>query len=124
VEYTNLKSGSIEEYVNRIEGIRTLGAQSEIQPVAALAAKLVVELTGGLNDLSSVAITAKMQLVQRMDLLTGELATLRASLKQASDDAGAQTKALVSWTRVLVVVTGVYTLLTGGLLWATIAVRP
>lgn len=120
VEYNDLKNQSIEALLNDVQDLATVGTKGQIQSVAALAARLVIELSSGLGDVSATVITAKKQLVDRMDQLTAELATLRTSFKQASDDAGAQTRALVRWTKVLVFVTGVYTVITGGLLVAAL----
>lgn len=120
MEYKDLKNQPIETLLNNVEALATVATKGQIQSVAALVARLTIELSGGLSDVSGTVFTAKKQLVERMDLLTAELATLRVSLKQASDDAGAQTRALVQWTKVLVVVTGLYTVITGGLLIAAL----
>ena len=109
VKYANLRERPIEELLNDVQALASMATQSEVQSIAALGARLTVELSGCIQELSGNLVIAKKQLVERLDTLTTEIA-------KSSTESSAHTSALVRWTIVLVVVTGIYTLITGGLL--------
>lgn len=77
-----------------------------------------VDIGSAVADLSGNIFVAKKQLVDRLDSLTGVICSMQQEMARASVESSRQTEALVWWTRVLAVLTGVYTLLTGGLLIA------
>lgn len=119
--YDDLRKESIEGLVNNVQALASVASQGQVQSLAALAGRLTIEVSDSLRGLSENLFTAKKQMVERMDHLTGELKTLNVGLKDSSDQAEKHTKALVLWTKVLVGVTAAYTLITGGLL--VVAIR-
>ena len=119
MKYDKLRDHSIEDLVNGVQALASVASQSQVQSIAALGGRLTIEVSEGLNNLSGTLFTAKKQLVERMDALTTEIKSASMSMDNASREASKQTAAMVRWTRILVIVTGIYTLLTGGLLVAT-----
>jgi hypothetical protein len=115
VQYDDLKRQPIEDLVNQVQGLASVASQSQVQSIAALAARLTIELSAGLDQLSNMVFTAKKQFVDRLDGLTAEIHATQLEISKASTEASAHTAALVRWTKVLVIVTGAYTLITGGL---------
>jgi hypothetical protein len=87
------------------------------KPIGALAARLTIEMAGSLESVWAGLHDVKKALVESS-------ARLEKALVDASDSSGKADAALVRWTKVLVFATIAYTLLTGGLLIATILKRP
>lgn len=114
--YNDLRKESIEDLVNNVQALASVASQGQVQSLAALAGRLAIEISDSLSGLSGNVFTAKKQMVDRMDLLTGELKVLNLGLKESSVQAEKHTKALALWTKVLVGVTAAYTVITGGLL--------
>ena len=106
--------------MNEVQQIASVGSQQQIQSVAAVAARCTIALADGMADLSGMAFTAKQQIVDRLDKLSARLEAHENALKAASNDASAQTRNLLGWNKALVIVTGVYTLISFGLLLATV----
>src|SRR5262245_48264792 len=100
MKYDNLRERSIEDLVNNVQALASVASQSQVQSVAALGARLTIEIAGGLSDLSGNIFTAKRQLVERMDSLTTEIKAAASSMDNASREASKQSAALVHWTRV------------------------
>ena len=121
--HDNLGDLPIEEVLNQVQGLAAVASQAQVQSVGALGARLTIEVSRALLELSRNVFTAKKQLVERMDSLTAEIKTASDSMNRAAVESSKQTAAMVKWTRTLVIVTAVYTLITGGLLWATIVSR-
>lgn len=88
--------------------------------LAALAARLTGDLTRSLGDLTGMIFTAKKQMVERMDALAVEIKAAQIAMKGAAHEAAEHSKGLVRWTKALVFTTIAYTLITGGLLIATL----
>jgi len=93
--YDDLKSQPIEKFLNEVQGLASVADESQVRSILALVARCTIEVSDRLTQLST-------------------------ELERSSDIASQHTAALVRWTRVLVFVTAAYTLLTGGLLLATI----
>lgn len=116
MNYDDLRDLSLEDALNQVTDLGTVAHERQVQSVGALGARLTIEVADVVRDLSGTVFTAKKQLIQRLDHLTGEIQTAHQVVSKASDAASKQTAALVRWTRVLVFVTIAYTLITGGLL--------
>jgi hypothetical protein len=116
VEYKNLQAQSVEDLLNQVQGLAAVASEPQVRSVAALAARCTIELAAGMGQLSAGLFDAKRLLADRLTELSTELRAFKTEVANASTQATAQTQALVLWTRVLVGVTALYTLLTGGLL--------
>ena len=107
----SLKDRSIEDVLSEIR------VEGWPKPIGALAARLTIEMAGSLGNVWAGLHDVKKALLQSSE-------KLEKALVDASDSSGRQTAALVRWTKVLVIATIAYTLLTGGLLVATILKNP
>lgn len=116
---TPLSDQSIEEIVAKIDNAAY--SRPELSAMAILAARLTLELTGGVRELSGNVFIAKKQLVERLDALTTEIKSAQIEMAKSSAEASQQTKSLVRWTRTLVWATIAYTVITGGLLLVALA---
>ena len=116
----DLRSQSFEDLVNNVQGFTAMASKSQVQSVAALAARCTIEMSDRFNELSETVLTAKKALVVGVETLTAELKKSREALEHASAESANHTQALVGWTKALVLFTALYTLITGGLLAATL----
>ena len=71
MKYDDPRSKSMEELLSQVQALATVASQSQVQSIAALGARLTIELSSGLTELSDSVFAAKRQLVERMDALTG-----------------------------------------------------
>ena len=128
MEYKNLKDEPIEAFVNNVQQLAAVASQAQVQSVAALLARLTIETAGSLENVWAGLHDVKKALVESSGRLERTLADASGRVEKAvidaSDGSSKQTAALVRWTKVLVVATIVYTLITGGLLIATILKNP
>lgn len=108
----------IEELIRAVEG-QYIDA-GVMKAAARLAARLTFDLANTLGEVRAGLFDVKKSLVEQGSGLT-------TALSAASTQASQQTDALVRWTKTLVLVTGAYTFITGGLLivaiWS-VAARP
>jgi hypothetical protein len=98
----DLRSQSIERVLSEVQGLSAVGTDLQVRSIMALIARCAVEVGDRLAQLSM------------------ELDRSRAEMARASETSSRHTAALVQWTKVLAVMTGLYTLLTLGLLVASI----
>ncbi len=120
MQYDDLSKRPIEQLVNQVQSLAAVGAQPEVQAIAALAARLTIELSIGLTNVASGMHDAKAQLAQRMDKLAEQIAETRDAMDKASALASQHTVALVRWTMVMGVATVIYAAVT---VWAVLS-RP
>ena len=113
VDYDDLRSRPLEDLVNNVQQLTAVASRPQVQSVAALAARCVIELSDSLGQTSGAIFQTKKTLAIHLPALT-------EGLKTASAEASRQTAALVRWTKVLVFVTLAYVLMTGGLLLVAI----
>jgi len=112
-----LSNPSISE--QSLDELASLTGTAEAQAAARLTAKCTVEIAKSLDQLSLTIHTSKVHLIEHLDGLVREMASTRAEMKEASSQASRQANALVTWTKVLAVVTAIYALLTGILVYVT-----
>jgi hypothetical protein len=113
VPHEDLRSQPIEQV---LEQVKREGSVELSRSVATLAARCTIEVANSLNQLWGGLFDIKKSLAERLGALTSELEESRSALSAASAQAAKHTEAFVRWTKVLVLVTCAYTLITGGLL--------
>ena len=123
MRYQDLRSKSLEDVVNEVQALAAVASESQVRSIAAVAARCTIELADGMRGLSDVAFTAKKQIVERLDALGTQIKAHEHALTSASNETSAQTKVLLKWNKALVIVTGVYTLVSFLLLIATVVTR-
>jgi hypothetical protein len=110
----------LAQLLEEVQGLQTVAAPGEVRSVMAVVAKCTQELGASLGQVAGGLFDAKRLLADRLTELSTEVRALKTEVATASTQATAQTQALVLWTRVLVGVTALYTLLTGGLLFVAL----
>lgn len=105
MDYKRLREQPIEDVLEQVQGLQAVADKSAVQSVGALVARCTIEVAGSLGN------------------VWAGLHDVKKTLSQASAEASAQTAALVRWTKVLVIVTIAYTMITGGLLLVAILSR-
>jgi outer membrane murein-binding lipoprotein Lpp len=118
-----LGAKSIDEVVNEVQALAAVASQPQVRSVAAVLGRCTIELAQSVNQLSGTVFVAKQQLTERLDQLNTQLERSREEMAAATREAGKYTAALVFWTKVLVGVTAIYTLITGGLLFVALKSR-
>jgi hypothetical protein len=116
MEYRNLRGQPIEDLLNRVQGLTAAAAKDEVQSIMAIVARCTLEIGDTLTKLSGDIQEAQRILGGRLSGLTDQLQQTRSEMATASEAASKHTAALVMWTRVLAVLTGIYAFLTGGML--------
>lgn len=116
MEYKDLKNQTIEQMVGQVQGWASVATQDQMRSAAALAGRVALELSGGMEALATGMGDVKKSLAERLSTLSDNIDGLKAELMTASAQSSAQTQALVHWTKIQVVATILYTLITGGLL--------
>jgi hypothetical protein len=96
-----------DKLIQRIGDPGTGGTHGREAARAELDVILTQELTDHLNQLSADINHSKKVLAENIAPLTGELLRLREQMADSSRIASQQTGALVTWTRILVCVTGI-----------------
>ena len=119
MEYENLRSKSIEQYLNEVLGVTTVGARDEIQAPLAVVGRCTLEVSHSLAQLSADIGKAQQVLGTRMSELTEKLDGTRETIDKGSQAASKQTSSLVLRTKALVFVTLVYASFTGRMLYLT-----
>ena len=102
MDYKELHSRSIEELLNEVPG------SSE----------------GQTRSLMAVVGRCTIMMDDRLSKLTDELEKARSELATASDAASRHSGALIRWSKVLAIITGLYTLITAGLLYVALRGSP
>lgn len=113
----DLGEKSIDDVVNEVQMLAAVASQPQVRSVAAVVGRCTIELAQTMRELSGTVFTAKQHLTERLDQLNSRLDRVREEMAAASREASKYTAALVFWTKVLVGVTAVYTLITAGLLF-------
>ena len=113
MDYDDLRKQSIEELVNNVQQLSAVASKPQVQSVAAVAARCVIELSDSMRETAGT-------IFQMKKTLATDLPTLTKELKAAASEASQQTAALVRWTKVLVFATITYVVITAGLLIAAI----
>jgi hypothetical protein len=111
---------SLAQLLEEVQGLQTVADAGQVRSIMAVVAKCTQELGASLGAVAGGLFDAKRLLADRLTELSTELRALKTEVATASTQASAQTQALVFWTRVLVGVTALYTLLTGGLLFVAL----
>jgi len=111
-------SERIRQHIDRISKAGPNPGHIEAER-AQIDAILVEELSKQLSQLSTSIFDVQKILGTRIQELSGEMSQTRQEMSRASETATEQTTALVIWTRRLVLVTVLYTLITGCLLAVT-----
>ena len=112
----NLESRSLEDVLEGVGGLSAVGTPDQMRSILAVPAKCTVDLGRHLGQLNSEIQQSRQALVGRSNALIEELEATRKTLHEASE-AGARHNALIGkWTIVLVAVTAIYAVFTGGLL--------
>lgn len=119
-----LRDHSLEELVEQVQALPALATDDQVRSVARLGARCTIEISDSLRQLSGVMHGAKASLVGRMDTMGGHLQELESAISEASEKASEQTESLVTWTKVLAACTAMYTLITAGLLIASVLSLP
>src|SRR5204863_7050319 len=107
---------SLAQLLNEVQGLQTVADAGQVRSIMAVVAKCMQELGASLGAVAGGLFDAKRLLADRLTELSTELRAFNTAAAAASTQASAQTQALVRWTKVLVLVTALYTFITGGLL--------
>jgi len=116
----NLRAKSLEDVVNEVQALSAVASQPQMRSVAAVLGRSTLALTDGMQSLQDITFTAKKQIVERLDELSVQIKALQQALTTASNEASAQTRSILKWNKALVLVTGIYTLISLALLLATV----
>ncbi len=124
MEYNNLRDQRIEDLLNGVQGLAAMAAKDEVQSIMALVARCTLEIGDALTKLSGDIQQAEGILGRRLSELSDQLQQTRSEMATAAEAAENHTAALVKWTRVLAFLTGVYAVLTGGMLIVALVGSP
>ena len=112
MEFRDLRSKSIEQYLNEVLGLGTVGSKDEIQGPLAVVGRCTVAISDSLAQLSA-------DIGQAQNVLGARLEKLSAEIEKGSKVASELTATLVWWTKALVVVTAIYAAIAGAMLYVT-----
>ena len=118
--YTDLRQKSLEDVVNEVQALAAVATDAQVRSIAAVLARCTISLSDGMQSLHDITYTAEMQLVGRLDQLGIQLKSHEMAMTAASKESSEQTKNILAWNKALVIVTGVYTLVSFLLLLATL----
>jgi prefoldin subunit 5 len=106
----------IREALKQVQGLSAVAAREQVQSIMEVVGRCTLHIGDGLEQLALDIHKAKEILGNRIEELTGELKSANEQMSKASEEASKHTAVLVKWTKVMAFVSGVYVVLTGGLL--------
>ena len=115
-----LRSKSLDDVVNGVQALAAVASAPQVKSIAAVAARCAIEFADSIKALNDMVFTAKKQMVERLDALGAQIKAHEQAMTAASEETSRQTQTILSWNRALVIVTGIYTLISFSLLLVTI----
>lgn len=102
---SDLRETPLEEMVEDVSQMAAGGREFDPRPRAALDARLAIEVSKSLDNLTLGVHTENKHLVERADQLTRQLGKVEDALREASEASSRQQWALIICTAMLVIVT-------------------